>query len=152
MARAVQTAAPLARALGLPLTTDPDLVEYDHGLNFYIPTEEIDSDFENYWSNLQRGWYGGHQLDLPAFHKRVTGAIDRVGEDNGDDDRVAIVCHGGVISAFLAATLGNSKPLFFEPDYTSLTRVHVYPGGRRHVVSANETPHMGFWAWEPTFA
>src|SRR5690625_6314843 len=41
MTRAVETASPLARKLGLSLHTDADLVEYDHGLPFYIPTEDI---------------------------------------------------------------------------------------------------------------
>jgi len=148
MARAVETASPLARTLGLPLHTDADLVEYDHGLPFYIPTEDIQEEFEAYWANLQQGLYAGHHIDLEAFQHRVVSAVDRVIDAHGEGDRVAIVCHGGVISAYLASVLGNSQPLFFEPEYTAISRVHVYPGGRRHVLSANETPHLGFSGWQ----
>lgn len=148
MARAVETASPLAALLGLDLTTDPDLVEYDHHLDFYLPTEEIEEDFETYWANLQQGNYVGHHIDLAGFQDRVVGAVDRIIAAHGADDRVAIICHGGVISAYLASVVGNSRPLFFEPEYTSISRVHIYPGGRRHVLSANETPHLGFTGWD----
>lgn len=148
MTRAVETASPLARRLGLHLHTDADLVEYDHDLNFYLPTEDIQEDFEQYWADLQQGMYVGHRIDLEAFQARVVGAVDRVIDSHTAQDRVAIICHGGVISAYLANVVGNSQPLFFEPEYTSISRVHVYPSGRRHVLSANETPHMGFSGWQ----
>lgn len=148
MTRAVETASPLARTLGLELHTLPDLVEYDHELNFYLPTEDIREDFEQYWANLQKGLYVGHQIDLQAFQERVVAAIDQIIDSHEEDDRVAIICHGGVISAYLSSVLSNSQPLFFEPEYTSISRVHVYPGGRRHVLSANETPHLGFSGWK----
>lgn len=148
MTRAVETASPLARELDLHLHMREDLVEYDHGLNFHLPTEDIQENFEEYWADLQQGRYVGHEINLPAFQDRVVGAIDNVIDSHEEDDRVAIVCHGGVISAYLASVVGNSQPLFFEPEYTSISRVHVYPGGRRHVLSANETPHMGFSGWQ----
>lgn len=148
MTRAVETAAPLARTLGLELKTVAELVEYDHELNFYLPTEDIQEDFEEYWANLQQGNYVGHRIDLDAFQARVVDAIDEVIASHEEDNRVAIICHGGVISAYLSSVLGNSQPLFFEPEYTSISRVHVYPGGRRHVLSANETPHLRFSGWQ----
>lgn len=148
MTRAVETAAPIARTLGIPLTAKADLVEYDHDLNFYLPTEDIEANFEQYWNDLQEGTYVGHKLDLEAFQTRVVTAIDSIIETHEDEDRVAIVCHAGVISAFIDSMLGRSHPLFFEPDYTSISRIQVYPGGTRHVLSANETPHLGFTTWE----
>lgn len=148
MARARQTAMPLAQRLGIALQADPDLVEYDHEMSFYIPTEDIQEDFETYWANLQHGIYAGHQIDLEAFQSRVVEAIDRVIAAHDKDDRVAVVCHGGVISAYLASILENPRPLFFEPEYTSISRIQVYQGGRRHVLSANETPHLGFSGWD----
>lgn len=148
MARAVETASPLATALGLGLTTVADLVEYDHHLNFYLPTEDIEEDFETYWANLQQGNYVGHSIDLAGFQDRVVGAIDQIVDTHSQTDRVAVICHGGVISAYLASVIGHAKPLFLEPEYTSISRVHVYPGGRRHVLSANETPHLGFPGWD----
>lgn len=148
MARAMETARPLADECGLPLNTESDLVEYDHAMNFYIPTEEIEGDFERYWADLQAGWYGGQPIDLPKFQARVVAGIDRIIARHANEDFVAIVCHGGVISAYLSSVVGNSHPLFFEPDYTSINRVGVSATGRRYLLSANETPHMGFAAWE----
>lgn len=148
MTRAVETAAPLGTKLDLEVSEVEDLVEYDHHLNFYLPTEEIEADFEKYWADLQQGNYVGHRIDLEAFQSRVVGAINSIIDTHAADDRVAIVCHGGVISAYLSSVLDNSAPLFFEPEYTSISRVHIYPGGRRHVLSANETPHLGFSGWD----
>ena len=74
-----------------------------------------------YWANLQQGLYAGHYIDLKAFQHRVVSAVDRVIDAHGEDDRVAIICHGGVISAYLASVMGNSQPLFFEPEYTSIS-------------------------------
>ncbi len=150
MTRAVQTAQALATRLGLHLHTDADLVEYDHHLNFYLPTEEIEEDFETYWANLQQGNYVGHHIDLGALQQRVVGAVDRIIAAHNDGERVAVICHGGVISAYLSSIMGHSKPLFFEPEYTSISRVRIYPSGRRYVMSANETPHMGFHGWHST--
>lgn len=148
MTRAVETAAPLARALGLPLRADEDLVGYDSHLNFHLPTEDVQVDFEKFWQDLQRGIYVGHEIDVAAFQQRVVRAIDRIIDAHEESDRVAIICHGGVVSAFLAHVMGNSEPLFFEPEYTSISRVHIYPTGRRYVLSANETAHLGFVGWE----
>lgn len=147
MLRARQSAQPLADALGLTPGYDEDLVEYDHGMSFYIPTEEIEGDFEQYWADLQRGLYGGRQIDLPAFQARVTGAIDRIIAAHRPTDLVAVYCHGGVISAYLAGVVGSASPLFFEPEYTSISRVLVAESGRRQLLSAAETPHRGFHGW-----
>lgn len=148
MTRAIETATVLENALGLTLNTVNNLVEYDHHLNFYLPTEDIEEDFETYWANLQQGNYVGHVIDLDAFQSRVVAAIDHIIESHQHNERIAIVCHGGVISAYLSSVVGNSQPLFFEPEYTSISRIHIYPGGRRHVLSANETPHLGFRGWD----
>jgi len=52
------------------------------------------------------------------------------------------VCHGGVINAYLAHVLGLDDLLFFEPAYTSISRVRASRRGHRMLVSANETAHL----------
>lgn len=148
MRRAVQTATPIAERLGLSPVADADLVEYDHGLGFYIPTEEI-TDFDGFWNDLQQGLYGGHRIDIAAFQQRVVAAIDRIIARHASDHRVAIVCHGGVVSAYIASVVGSTQPFICEPDYTSISRVHVNAAGRRMLLSVNETPHVGFANWNP---
>lgn len=147
MTRAVQTAQPLADRAKLPLRTDADLVEYDHGMSFYVPNEEYEGDFQEYWDDLQAGWYGGRPLDTAALRDRVVRAVDRIVAAHGPDDLVAIICHGGVISSYLSWVLESRHILFFEPDYTSMSRVLVNRHGRRYLRSAAESPHLGFAEW-----
>jgi probable phosphoglycerate mutase len=52
------------------------------------------------------------------------------------------VCHGGTVNVFLAHVLGLDRPLFFEPEYTSISRVAASRNGPRSVVSINETGHL----------
>ena len=56
--------------------------------------------------------------------------------------RVAVVCHGGVINVFLAVVLGLDRHLWFEPDYTSISRVAAARTGQRSLLSLNETAHL----------
>ena len=55
---------------------------------------------------------------------------------------VAVVCHGGVINAYVSAVLGLADPIFFEPEYTGFSRVLVSRGGTRSIRSLNEAPHL----------
>ena len=56
--------------------------------------------------------------------------------------RVAAVCHGGVINVYVAALLGLERHLWFEPGYTSISRVAAARTGERSVVTLNETAHL----------
>lgn len=147
MTRAVQTAQSLANRTGHEVHTDADLVEYDYGLDFYVPNEEYDGDFQEFWDTLQAGWYGGRPLDALGFRKRVVRAVDRIIDDHTSNDFVVIFCHGGVVSAYLSHVLGAEHVLFFEPDYTGISRVLVNEHGRRYLRSANESSQRGFEEW-----
>jgi probable phosphoglycerate mutase len=56
--------------------------------------------------------------------------------------RVALVCHGGVINVAVSAVLGLGYGMFFLPGYTSVSRVLVASSGERSVASLNETAHL----------
>ena len=58
--------------------------------------------------------------------------------------RIAIVCHGGVINAYLTHTLGLTNFIqgFFYPNYTSIHRVAAARSGERSIVTINETSHL----------
>ena len=47
--------------------------------------------------------------------------------------RVAVVCHGGVINAYAGHVLGIDEPLFFLPAYTSISRVLAASTGERSI-------------------
>ena len=56
--------------------------------------------------------------------------------------RVAVVCHGGVINAYTGHVLGVDNPLFFLPEYTSITRVFAASSGERSIHTLNEFAHL----------
>jgi len=140
MNRAVQTAAPLAARSGLEVTVDEDLAEFDRDLPFYIPMEELLPDDPRF-HRLISVWRGAEGLPArEAFRSRVVGAVERVVKAH-PSQRVAVVCHGGVINAYLTHILGLEELIFFEPDYTSINRVRA-GNDLRTFVSANETGHL----------
>lgn len=140
MERAVQTAAPLAERFGLPVRVDDDLAEFDRDLPYYIPMEELTPDDPRF-HELVSVWRGpeGHAA-REAFRHRVVAAVERIVADH-PSQRVAVVCHGGVVNAYLSHVVGLDAVLFFEPDYTSISRVQA-GRGLRTLISANETAHL----------
>lgn len=141
MRRAFQTAEPLAAALGLAVQVDDDLAEWDRNSTEYIPVEELKAANDPRWQALVKGeWTSEH--DPVTFQKTVVAAMERVVEAH-KGQRVAVVCHGGVINAYLAHVLGVPRPEgFFHPDYTSIHRVMAASSGERSVRSLNEVAHL----------
>lgn len=141
MRRAVQTAEPVSAALGLALATDERIVELDRGWTRYgIGFDEYPSRAAS-WDALNSGSWGGQVYDPAAFVARLTEGIeDHIARHT--EGTLAVVCHGGVISAYLAAVVGSPRPLFFTPSYTSLTRILALPDGHRELLTAGEAPHV----------
>ena len=76
------------------------------------------------------------------FRSRVVGTIEEL-IDTHPGQRIAVVCHGGVINGYLCHVLGLPNPKgFFYPNYTSINRVAAARGGIRSVVTINETAHL----------
>ena len=104
--RAVETAEPVARRLGLPLQTLPELREVDVGTWAGLTRDEVAERFPDgfrRWSEWQTGWEGGETYD--EMGERVVGAILRLaGEHHGG--RILVVSHGGAIRALHAAAAG----------------------------------------------
>lgn len=146
MRRAIETAAPLARTLGLEAVVEHDVAEYDRDASAYIPLEELKESGDPRFHELTAGWgdAGGEGLDeLDEFRGRVLASLARI-IDAHPSQTVAVVCHGGVINLFLASVLGLSLDLpgFFYPNYTSINRVAASRSGIRSVVTVNETAHL----------
>jgi broad specificity phosphatase PhoE len=137
MRRARQTAEPLLQHLGLHPEEDARLVEFDHGWPRYGMGLEAYASRAAAWQALNDGRWGEQRFDPAAFTARVVGAVEDVVARH-PAGAVAVVCHGGVISAYLAHVLGASRPFLVSPDYVSLSRVLAEPGGYREVVSVNE--------------
>ena len=140
MARAVDTAGHLATTFTLEPTADPDFCEFDRGSKAYIPLEELDRDHPH-MQQLIDDWIGpGGAPRRAAFQARVLEALHRHIDDI-DSERTALVCHGGVINVILADVLGTDRLMFFQPDYTSVSRLAVQ-GGRLRLLSINEAAHQ----------
>jgi probable phosphoglycerate mutase len=140
--RAVETAQAIAGVHGLGLTIDDDLAEFDREASFYIPVEELKATGDERWIALAEDrWDELAGLDRTVFRDTVVGAIERV-VDAHPSRRVCVVCHGGVINIYLAHILGLGRDLWFEPAYTSISRVAASRSGVRSVVSVNEAGHL----------
>ena len=141
LARARQTAAPIAEQCGLDAVIDDDLAEWDREANAYIPMEELKATDHEVWRAMAQGRWADLGIDVDAFRARVIGSIDGIAARHRGE-RVAVVCHGGVINTYTADVLGLGAMLFFEPAYTSISRVLVSRGGARSLRSLNETGHL----------
>ncbi len=104
--RAVETAEPVAKRLGLPLRTLPELREVDVGTWAGLTRDEVAERFPDgfrRWSEWQTGWEDGETYD--EMGERVVGAVVRLaGEHPGG--RILVVSHGGAIRALHAAAAG----------------------------------------------
>jgi probable phosphoglycerate mutase len=139
--RARETASPLAQALGLSTRVEPGVVELDHQSSVYVPMEELKAMDRERWLELVRGGLYA-QIDLPAFRRNVARTLTRIVAGH-PGERVAVVCHGGVINSWAGEVLGVTEPFFFlDAGYTSVSRFLVASSGERSLVSLNETGHL----------
>jgi probable phosphoglycerate mutase len=139
--RAVETAEPLVARLGLTMVHHEGIVEWDRDHEAYIPIEELKSTNDPAWQAMRDERWDLLGVDPTVFRDRVVDAIDSMAAAH-PSQRVAVVCHGGVINAYTSSVLGLDRMLWFEPAYTSITRVLVTRDGRRSLHTLNETPHL----------
>jgi broad specificity phosphatase PhoE len=139
--RAVETAAPLARRCRLTPVTIADLDEFDAGSASYVPVEEMRATGDPRWHLLRQGRLYGTDSEAREFRARVVAAVESLVAAH-PARRVAVVCHGGVINAYLGHILGIDTPLWFSARYTGISRVLASRSGRRSLVTLNETPHL----------
>lgn len=136
--RALETAAPLAAAHGHDLIIDDELAEWDRESTSYIPIEELRATGDQRWAAMVEGSFRD-EIDPVAFIEGVVGAVERVISAH-PGGRVLVVCHGGVINAYIGHILGIERPLWFEPRYASIHRVAASRNGVRSIVTLNEGP------------
>ena len=140
MRRAHETAMPLATATGLDIELDDGLKEFDAHLDFYVPLEELRAD-EEAWNRLVEEWLSPEaEANRQQFRLEVVKTVDAIAARH-EGERVALVCHGGVINAYLSDILSMPGTMWFEPAYTSVSRA-VAGVAAKQLVSANETPHL----------
>ena len=125
------------------VTLIDDVAEWDRNSNEYVPVEELKATNDPRWQAMLRGEWNVPEESADDFNKRTIGAVDKL-IDLHSGHRIAIVCHGGVINAYLTYILGlsNYQQGFFYPNYTSIHRVAAARSGERSIVTINETSHL----------
>ena len=142
LARAQETAAPLATAFDLDIAISAGIAEWDQNSPEYIPIEELKAANDPRWHAMLRGEWDADE-SAESFQARTVESIEAIVVDHRGQ-RVAVVCHGGVINGYLSHVLGITQMNqgFFYPNYTSINRVAAASSGERSVVTLNETSHL----------
>lgn len=141
--RTAQTAAPLARRLGLTPREEPDLREvglgeWEGGL-FRKMVADNNAVAQRMWA--QERWDvipGAEPTD--AFAGRVRRVVERLAAAH-PGERLAVFTHGGVIGQVLAAASGSRRFAFIGADNASISQV-VVTGERWIIRSFNDTAHL----------
>lgn len=140
--RALETARPLCKVLGLEAVVSQGVAEFDRNSREYVPMEELRATNDPRWEKLLRGEWDGVDEDPSIFKARVIESVEAIIERH-PGGRVVVVCHGGVINQYLAHVLGIETHVgFFYPKYTSIHRVMAARSGERSIVSINEAAHL----------
>jgi probable phosphoglycerate mutase len=141
--RAVQTAAPLAAALGLTPMNDEDLREVFlgevDGLNLGTLARAGDQGVRNALREQQWDLIPGAEA-AEAFGQRVRAAADRIALRHGGA-AVAVFTHGGVIGELMAQATGSSPHAFIHADNGSITHL-IATKARLTIRRFNDTGHL----------
>jgi len=140
--RAVETAAPLAHRLGYEIVIDERLQEWKSNATHYVGVENL-TDVDRARSFREGRFEEGF---LPEHnHDELRANMFEVVRDIGlahQGERIVAVSHGGASNNFLAGVLESPRRFFFNPGYTSISRVQVWPDNRFVLMSINETAHL----------
>ena len=139
MRRAYQTATPLGKNKNLELEVREGIAEYDRNADHYIPVEQLKEFDYDRWLRVMRGEVD--HIDFPAFCDDVVATVTEIVEGNRGKT-VAVVCHGGVINVWTAHVIGFEPRMFFNPNYTSISRYKAASSGERSIITLNEHTHL----------
>lgn len=159
MWRSLQTAAPIAREIGIPVEVWVDIHErggiyLDEGSGpVGYPgksREEILSSFPDYELPVEvtsAGWWNKPLEDSAAADGRairVASELLKIAQEEDGRERVALVTHAGFASALIKALLRRlPEPQFFFHHYnTAISRLDVSPMGEVAVRYTNRVHHL----------
>ena len=148
LARASQTAAPLAQALGLPVLAARGLRERHYGAFEGRTFDELERDRADEFAR----WHArdpdfelpGGGESLRVLHARVEDALMELARRH-PGERVAAVTHGGVLDcAYRVATgLGLSEPRRHHILNASINRIAFEEGAFR-LIDWGDVAHLGY--------
>ena len=114
LSRAAETAHILGRELGLPVTLDARLREYDAGVLNGLTWAEVKARYPDLWQEFQRG---GKWVAIPgeegneAFQARLAAALEKIRTRHEGEGTVAVVSHGASLGMILLHLLGLERNL-----------------------------------------
>jgi broad specificity phosphatase PhoE len=144
--RALQTAEIIARVLGLSVQVEDRLKEYDPGVVTGMRWEEVQAQYPE----IAKRWAeDSWRVPIPGeegaevFQERVMAALEEIVTAHDGDETVAVVAHGGTLSAYLAGLLEldfrKRQPWVFANASLSM----VIPGSiRARLALLNDTSHV----------
>ena len=141
--RTHQTAAPLARHLGLTPKVEPDLREvclgqWDAGL-YRLKAAEGDPIFRRSIDNQEWGEIPGAETTA-ELQARVRNGLLRIASSH-PDQLVAVVVHGGVIAAAMSLATGAAPFAFLGAENGSVSRL-VMDRDKMNVRGYNDVTHL----------
>jgi broad specificity phosphatase PhoE len=140
MRRAIETAEPTSRILGMKLEVRDGLAEVGRFGPGYRGIEALRKDPVG-WTKFMEdpiSFLGGDPL---TFKRDVLDAVAGL-LDGRTDAKIAVFAHGIPINVVLSHILGLKRVSHFLPDYCSLTRVSGPSLNDMSIVSFNETAHL----------
>lgn len=143
--RARETLAPFVDATGVGVTYLDELAEWFGGAWEMREFEDIFVDHPEVLGLIRSQdpiWHlapGGEPGS--SFRHRVVATVEDILTKHSEGD-VWIVCHGGVVNAYVGHVLSiRDQEMFMLPDHTSLNTVAVR-GGERRLWFLNDTTHL----------
>lgn len=139
--RAIQTAGIIFKKLKIEKA--PELKEMHFGIFEGLDYKQI---MKNHPLIYKKWLKSPYSITIPEgeslreFNKRVTKAIKKIVALN-KNKTVALVCHGGVISAFLNHILKSKRFWKHIPNSSSLSIIE-YRNGRPKIKLFNDTGHL----------
>lgn len=141
MLRARETAAPLAGKLGVEVSVDDRLAEYDRASAEYVPVEVLKATGDERYRALARGDLSAYGIDGEAFIAEVAAAFEAI-VDAHEGQTVAVFCHGGVANAYLTHVLQTPRRFWLDLPYTAICRLAASRSGIRSIRSLGEIAHL----------
>jgi broad specificity phosphatase PhoE len=141
MARADDTAAPLASALTKPIETLFGLGEIDRLGGPYVSIEAIRDKGHDEWRRFLAAPLAYFGIDAAEFRRETLVAFEVI-MNGAASETVAIFTHGFPINILLSHALGIANEARFVPSYASITRLAGRSLDALTVISVNETGHI----------
>ena len=131
LTRTHQTAAPLAAALGLEPTVEPDLREVYLGIGEAGRFRQMAAEGDPIVARMRakREWGEIPEAETnQQLTDRTVAAVRRIATAH-PDELVAVFCHGGVVSSVVGWAMGGGAMDFFGARHTSISHLVVEPPG-----------------------